>query len=91
MAQIGTRNDQTFADANEAEMPYFTNDNLAQPMLRQAIALKGMLNQLVERIGFWIQRSKQRSALAEMDDERLRDLGLCQADVTRECAKRFWR
>jgi uncharacterized protein YjiS (DUF1127 family) len=72
-------------------MRYLTNDNLARPMPRQAIALKDALNLLAKRIGLWIQRSKQRLALAEMNDERLRDLGLCQSDVTRECAKRFWQ
>ncbi|MCF1464585.1 DUF1127 domain-containing protein [Agrobacterium vitis] len=46
---------------------------------------------VVRRILLWIERSRQRAALAELDDERLRDLGLCREDVARECARRFWQ
>ena len=45
----------------------------------------------VQRILLWIERSRQRAVLAELDDERLLDLGLHREDVARECAKRFWQ
>jgi len=49
------------------------------------------VDSFVRQVIFWIERSRQRAALAELDDERLRDLGLCRRDVARECARRFWQ
>lgn len=37
-----------------------------------------------------LERARQRRLLAELDDRRLRDLGLSRADVAREAAKPFW-
>ena len=39
----------------------------------------------------WQERSRQRHALARLDDRMLRDIGASRADVERECAKPFWR
>jgi len=39
----------------------------------------------------WIDRSKQRAQLAELDGSSLHDLGLSQADIDAECAKHFWQ
>ncbi|QIB34335.1 DUF1127 domain-containing protein [Ancylobacter pratisalsi] len=58
---------------------------------RHTISQADALQSLVKRIHLCIQRSQQRSVLAELDDERLRDLGLSREDVARECAKRFWQ
>jgi len=38
-----------------------------------------------------LERARQRRSLADLDDRRLRDLGLSRADVEREAAKPFWR
>ena len=37
------------------------------------------------------ERSAQRRALAELDDDRLRDIGRTRADAQAEAAKPFWR
>lgn len=39
----------------------------------------------------WHQRHTQRLHLDELDDHRLKDLGLTREAVGRECAKPFWR
>jgi uncharacterized protein YjiS (DUF1127 family) len=36
------------------------------------------------------ERSAQRRALAELDDERLRDIGLTRAEARIEAARPFW-
>ena len=36
-------------------------------------------------------RSRQRRALARLDDTLLRDIGLTRRDVVREVGKPFWR
>jgi uncharacterized protein YjiS (DUF1127 family) len=36
-------------------------------------------------------RSRQRRALAALDDRLLKDIGLSRADVERECSRPFWR
>ena len=38
----------------------------------------------------WVERSRQRRALAELDGARLADVGLSRADVAQEVAKHFW-
>jgi uncharacterized protein YjiS (DUF1127 family) len=37
------------------------------------------------------ERSAQRRALAELDDDRLRDIGLTRAEAQAEAAMPFWR
>ncbi len=37
------------------------------------------------------ERSRQRRALAAMDDHLLKDIGLTRADIFRETTKPFWR
>ena len=39
----------------------------------------------------WIERVRQRQALAELDDHMLRDIGVTRVEALRECAKPFWR
>lgn len=39
----------------------------------------------------WIERSRQRDALAALDDRQLRDLGITRVDAERECEKPFWK
>ncbi|MEO1090333.1 MAG: DUF1127 domain-containing protein [Pseudomonadota bacterium] len=45
---------------------------------------------LLTAVRTWYIRSKQRRALAELDDRMLRDLGLTRHDVLKEAAKPFW-
>lgn len=39
----------------------------------------------------WYLRAQSRHHLAGLDDYALKDMGLSRADVSRECAKPFWR
>jgi uncharacterized protein YjiS (DUF1127 family) len=39
----------------------------------------------------WSSRSRQRRALAGLDDAMLKDIGLSRADIEFEAAKPFWR
>ena len=42
-------------------------------------------------IGVWIGRSRQRKALAKLDDRLLADVGIARFEAAREVAKPFWR
>jgi uncharacterized protein YjiS (DUF1127 family) len=42
-------------------------------------------------MGAWIERSRQRHALAELDGRLLKDIGVTRAQAAREIAKPFWR
>jgi uncharacterized protein YjiS (DUF1127 family) len=42
-------------------------------------------------IGRWIERTRQRQALAELDDRMLRDIGVTRVEAVRESRKPFWR
>jgi len=42
-------------------------------------------------IADWIARSRQRQALAELDDHMLRDIGITRVEAARESGKPFWR
>jgi len=39
----------------------------------------------------WIERTRQRNALAALNDDQLRDIGITRLDAARECCKPFWR
>ena len=39
----------------------------------------------------WIERTRQREALAGLDDHTLRDIGITRADAARETEKPFWK
>ena len=39
----------------------------------------------------WIERTRQRQALAGLDDQMLRDIGITRVEAARECEKPFWR
>ena len=42
-------------------------------------------------IARWIERARQRAALAALDDQMLRDIGITRAEAMRESEKPFWR
>jgi uncharacterized protein YjiS (DUF1127 family) len=42
-------------------------------------------------VSSWIERARQRRALARLDDQTLRDIGITRADATHEAQKPFWR
>jgi len=39
----------------------------------------------------WIERARQRKALAVLDDHQLRDIGITRVEAALECEKPFWR
>ena len=39
----------------------------------------------------WIERARQRRALAGLDDQMLRDIGITRVEAAREAEKPFWR
>ena len=39
----------------------------------------------------WIERTRQRRALASLDEPMLRDIGITRVEAVRECEKPFWR
>jgi uncharacterized protein YjiS (DUF1127 family) len=43
------------------------------------------------RVAMWVDRARQRRALATLDDQMLRDIGVTRVEVARECDKPFWR
>ena len=46
---------------------------------------------LLRHILTWLERSRQRRALAAFDDWLLKDIGLSRGDAMRECDKPFWQ
>lgn len=42
-------------------------------------------------IGRWIERSRQRRVLADLNDRALADIGITRSEAARESAKPFWR
>ena len=45
----------------------------------------------VRAVWFWMERSRQRRALAELDDRLLRDIGLTRDEARRESSSPFWK
>jgi uncharacterized protein YjiS (DUF1127 family) len=46
---------------------------------------------LFSLLATWIERARQRDALAGLDDQMLRDIGITRVEAVRECEKPFWR
>jgi uncharacterized protein YjiS (DUF1127 family) len=42
-------------------------------------------------IGRWVERSRQRRALAELEDHFLDDIGVTKSEAAREITRPFWR
>ena len=45
---------------------------------------------VMETLAVWAERSRQRRALAALDERALKDIGLSRIDALRESAKPFW-
>jgi uncharacterized protein YjiS (DUF1127 family) len=56
-----------------------------------AAAVLRVIIGILRIISRWIDRSNQRSALAELDDHLLRDIGKSRDDALREASKPFWK
>ncbi len=51
---------------------------------------QGRLHVWGSAIRMWLERSRQRRALAGLDERLLRDIGVTSAQARREAAKPFW-
>lgn len=51
----------------------------------------GALRHLGGTISSWLARSRQRKALAELDDRMLREIGITPTEAIREAGRPFWR
>jgi uncharacterized protein YjiS (DUF1127 family) len=49
------------------------------------------VRQMVHQVHGWIEQSRQRQALQDLDDRLLNDIGLSRDEARRECAKLFWQ
>jgi len=53
--------------------------------------LRNCASRPVNVLSLWINRASQRTALAELEDHQLTDIGRSRAEARRECAKPFWQ
>ena len=60
------------------------------PLSRPRQSTGGELYVRAGVIKTWLQRSRQRRALAELDDRILCDIGVTRSQAQREAAKPFW-
>jgi uncharacterized protein YjiS (DUF1127 family) len=44
----------------------------------------------IRQIAIWINRARQRRALAELDDHMLNDIGVSRSVARREAGRPFW-
>jgi uncharacterized protein YjiS (DUF1127 family) len=42
-------------------------------------------------VSVWIERARQRQALAALTEYQLRDIGITRVEAAGECEKPFWR
>jgi uncharacterized protein YjiS (DUF1127 family) len=54
-------------------------------------ALMRSLRQMAHKVHGWIERSRQRRALRDLDDHLLNDIGLTRDEAAQACAKLFWQ
>jgi uncharacterized protein YjiS (DUF1127 family) len=48
------------------------------------------LKQGMGRLAHWSERARQRRQLAQLDDDRLRDIGISRAQALAEADRPFW-
>jgi uncharacterized protein YjiS (DUF1127 family) len=51
----------------------------------------GLVRSVLRPLWLALERGRQRRILSELDDDRLRDIGLTRIQVRQECVKPFWR
>jgi uncharacterized protein YjiS (DUF1127 family) len=53
-------------------------------------APRNLFGRAVAQVRVWIDRSRQRHALGELDDRLLRDIAITRAQARREAARSYW-
>jgi len=65
-------------------------DTIAPATPYRSFGLPPWMALAFQELGAWIERSRQRRRLAELNDAALKDIGLTRADVRIEANKPFW-
>ena len=65
-----------------------SNYTLTMPRRRTSVA--DGLQRATSQLLAWYARSRERHALAQLDDRMLRDIGIGPAEAHREANKPFW-
>ena len=76
---------------NLSSTPEFTDDRVPALSATQSNVRRMTGQRWLRVIGVWIERDRQRRALARLDDRRLDDVGITHSEAVREIAKPFWR
>lgn len=67
--------------------PMVTQPSIATPFITKP---SGSAARLLKTISIWMQRSRQRKHLAQLDKHLLDDIGLTEEMAAKEIAKPFW-
>ena len=51
----------------------------------------GFVTRLFDRAFAWLEHTRQRRHLSELDDRLLRDIGVSRAEVEHEISRPFWQ
>ena len=63
----------------------------AMQLPKMSVPLLAGLQSVVRNVLQWDQRSRQRQALADLDDHLLKDVGITRSAATGEVRQPFWR
>jgi len=72
---------------------YNTNDKSGSSLFgaSRSTATANVVTRVLDVVFGWLERSRQRRHLAELDDRLLRDIGISRAEVEAEMSRPFWR
>ena len=63
----------------------------APQLPKLSVALMAGFQSVVRNVLEWNERSRQRQALAELDDRLLKDIGISRTAAATEVSEAFWR
>lgn len=66
-------------------------DTILPSTPRRTFGLPPWMVAALSKLGSWMEHSRQRRRLADLDDAALKDIGLTRDDVRVEFEKPFWR
>jgi uncharacterized protein YjiS (DUF1127 family) len=71
-------------NANDKSGSYFVRPSRGK-------ASAGIATRLFDQLMTWLDHTRQRRHLGELDDRLLRDIGVSRAEVEHEMSRPFWR